>query len=87
MTPWLALPRSWIASLGEISRFGARTVGLVYSGRVLRFVGEALRQAGILILTSALVIWGPERSARSSTRCRSSASTRSKTWSCPAFWP
>ena len=28
---------------------------LVYSGRVLRFFGEALRQAGILILGSALV--------------------------------
>jgi phospholipid/cholesterol/gamma-HCH transport system permease protein len=58
MNAWLALPRSWLDSLGEISRFGARTVGLVYSGRVLRFFGEALRQAGILILSSALVIWG-----------------------------
>jgi phospholipid/cholesterol/gamma-HCH transport system permease protein len=58
MPGWLALPRSWLDSLGEISRFSARTVGLVYSGRVLRFFGEALRQAGILILTSALVIWG-----------------------------
>ena len=33
-------------------------MGEVYSGRVLRFFGEALRQAGILILGSALVIWG-----------------------------
>ncbi|HEX2414797.1 MAG TPA: ABC transporter permease [Thermoleophilaceae bacterium] len=30
----------------------------VFSGRVFRFFGEALRQAGILILGSALVIWG-----------------------------
>ena len=30
----------------------------VFSGRVLRFFGEALRQAGILILGSAIVIWG-----------------------------
>jgi phospholipid/cholesterol/gamma-HCH transport system permease protein len=30
----------------------------VLSGRVLRFFGEALRQSGILILGSALVIWG-----------------------------
>ena len=30
----------------------------VFSGRVLRFLGEALRQAGILILGSAIVIWG-----------------------------
>src|SRR5690349_9672632 len=33
-------------------------MGIVYSGRVMRFFGEALRQAGILILGSALVIWG-----------------------------
>ena len=26
--------------------------------RVLRFFGEALRQAGILIISSTLVIWG-----------------------------
>ena len=58
MPGWLALPRSWLDSLGEISRFGGRTMGLVYSGRVLRFFGESLRQAGILILGSALVIWG-----------------------------
>ena len=30
----------------------------VFSGRVFRFFGEALRQAGILILGSAMVIWG-----------------------------
>ncbi|HKG35153.1 MAG TPA: ABC transporter permease, partial [Solirubrobacterales bacterium] len=45
-------------SLGEIARFGGRIIGLVLSGRVLRFFGESLRQAGILILGSALVIWG-----------------------------
>ena len=30
----------------------------VFNGRVFRFFGEALRQAGILILGSAMVIWG-----------------------------
>ena len=30
----------------------------VYTGRVLHFTGETLRQAGILILGSTLVIWG-----------------------------
>src|SRR5213082_2535269 len=55
---WLTLPRTWIGSLGEIAGFGARVMGLVYSGRTLRFFGEALRQTGILILGSALVIWG-----------------------------
>ena len=33
-------------------------MGQVYVGRVMRFFGESLRQAGILILGSALVIWG-----------------------------
>jgi phospholipid/cholesterol/gamma-HCH transport system permease protein len=55
---WLTLPRTWIGSLGEIFGFGARVVGIVYSGRTMQFFGEALRQTGILILGSALVIWG-----------------------------
>ena len=55
---WLAVPREMIASFGDITRFMARVMGEVYSGRVLRFFGEALRQAGILILGSALVILG-----------------------------
>ncbi len=54
----LAVPRSWLGSLGEIARFCGRVMGLVYSGRVFRFFGEALRQAGILITGSAIVIWG-----------------------------
>src|SRR6185436_16883651 len=58
MPGWLAVPRDWLASLGEIARFCGRTMGLVYSGRVLQFFGEALRQAGILILGSTIVIWG-----------------------------
>src|SRR6187200_1321772 len=55
---WLAVPRDWIASFGEIAKFCGRILGLVYSGRVFRFFGEALRQAGILILSSTVVIWG-----------------------------
>src|SRR3990170_3244545 len=55
---WMALPREWLGNLGTIARFCGRGMGLVYSGRVFRFFGEALRQAGILILGSALVIWG-----------------------------
>jgi phospholipid/cholesterol/gamma-HCH transport system permease protein len=54
---WLELPRAWLDSFGEIVRFGARVAGLVYSGRVSAFFGESLRQAGILILGSALIIW------------------------------
>ena len=50
--------RSWIASFGDIAKFCARVAGSVFNGRVFHFFGEALRQAGILILGSALVIWG-----------------------------
>ncbi len=55
---WLAVPKEMVASIGDIGRFMARVMGEVYSGRVLRFFGEALRQSGILILGSALVILG-----------------------------
>ena len=55
---WLAVPKDWIASFGEIVKFCSRIVVEVFNGRVLRFFGEALRQAGILILSSTLVIWG-----------------------------
>jgi phospholipid/cholesterol/gamma-HCH transport system permease protein len=57
MSEWIALPRTWLDSFGEIARFGSRVAGHVYSGRVMRFFGETIRQAGILILGSALIIW------------------------------
>lgn len=55
---WLSVPRDWIASFGEIAKFAGRMLGDVLSLRVLRFFGETLRQAGILIVSSTLVIWG-----------------------------
>jgi phospholipid/cholesterol/gamma-HCH transport system permease protein len=58
MTGWLAIPRDWIASFGDIVKFCARVVGEVFGLKVFRFFGEALRQAGLLILSSTLVIWG-----------------------------
>ena len=58
MNGWLAIPRDWIASFGDIVKFCARVVGEVLGLRVFRFFGEALRQAGLLILSSTLVIWG-----------------------------
>ncbi len=57
MIGWLDTPRAWLDAIGEVARFGSRIAGLVYSGRVLRYSGESLRQAGILILGSALIIW------------------------------
>jgi phospholipid/cholesterol/gamma-HCH transport system permease protein len=55
---WLTVPRDWIANFGEIAKFCARVLGQVFGLRVFRFFGEALRQAGILVLSSTLVIWG-----------------------------
>jgi phospholipid/cholesterol/gamma-HCH transport system permease protein len=54
----LALPRDWVEGAGEIGKFCGRVVGHVFGLRVFRFFGEALRQSGILILSSTLVIWG-----------------------------
>jgi phospholipid/cholesterol/gamma-HCH transport system permease protein len=53
----LALPREWIASTGEIARFTSEIVRDVWGLRVFRFFGETLRQSGILIVSSTLVIW------------------------------
>jgi phospholipid/cholesterol/gamma-HCH transport system permease protein len=55
---WLAIPRDWLASFGEIIRFCSTVVAEVFTLKVFRFFGEALRQAGLLILSSTLVIWG-----------------------------
>jgi phospholipid/cholesterol/gamma-HCH transport system permease protein len=53
-----AAPRAWMESLGEIVKFCARVMGEVYGGRVFKFFGEALRQAGVLIISSTIIIWG-----------------------------
>jgi phospholipid/cholesterol/gamma-HCH transport system permease protein len=55
---WLAIPRDWLASFGEIVKFCSAIVAEVFTLKVFRFFGEALRQAGLLILSSTLVIWG-----------------------------
>lgn len=55
---WTAVPKSWLNSIGEIFGFSTRVMGLVFGGRVFQFFGEALRQTGILILGSTIVIWG-----------------------------
>jgi phospholipid/cholesterol/gamma-HCH transport system permease protein len=54
---WMAVPRDWVASFGDIVKFSSRVVfGEVLRGRVLKFFGETLRQAGILITGSTIVI-------------------------------
>ena len=54
---WLAIPRDWIASFGDLVKFSARVCAELLSGRVFRFFGEVLRQAGVLIVGSTIVIW------------------------------
>jgi phospholipid/cholesterol/gamma-HCH transport system permease protein len=54
----IVTPKNWLAAMGDVVKFGARVFGEVFGLRVFRFFGEALRQAGVLILGSTLVIWG-----------------------------
>jgi phospholipid/cholesterol/gamma-HCH transport system permease protein len=56
-TTWLAVPKNMLASLGDVIKFSVRVLGEVFGLRVFRFFGEALRQAGVLILGSTMVIW------------------------------
>ena len=58
MNELLAVPREWLSTAGIIGRFTGAIVRDVWTLRVFRFFGEALRQAGILIIGSTLVIWG-----------------------------
>jgi phospholipid/cholesterol/gamma-HCH transport system permease protein len=51
-------PRGWLDALGEMTKFGARMVADIVTLRVFKFFGEALRQAGILVVSSTLVIFG-----------------------------
>ena len=58
MNELAAAPKGWVESFGDLVKFGGRMLGEVFSLKVLNFFGEALRQAGILIVSSTLVIWG-----------------------------
>src|SRR5947209_5158397 len=57
MEGMLAAPRGWLESFGEITKFTSQIVREVYTLKVFKYFGESLRQAGILITTSTLVIW------------------------------
>jgi phospholipid/cholesterol/gamma-HCH transport system permease protein len=48
--------RTAIERGGEITWFSGQVMAGIYSGRVLRFFGETLRQAGILITGSVMII-------------------------------
>src|SRR5947209_11662521 len=58
MNDVVAVPKGWIESFGEMAKFTGRIVSEVFRLRVFRFFGEALRESGILIISSTLVIWG-----------------------------
>ncbi|HEY2767317.1 MAG TPA: ABC transporter permease [Solirubrobacteraceae bacterium] len=57
MNELLALPRELFSSIGVIGRFSGDVVSDVWGLRVFRFFGEGLRQSGILIISSTLIIW------------------------------
>jgi phospholipid/cholesterol/gamma-HCH transport system permease protein len=52
-----SMPREWLTAGGEIGMFAGRLLSEVLGLRVFRFFGEALRQAGILIVGSTVIIW------------------------------
>ena len=54
----MATPLAWLSALGDMAKFAAHVFSEIGRLRVFRFFGETLRQAGILIMGSALVIWG-----------------------------
>jgi phospholipid/cholesterol/gamma-HCH transport system permease protein len=56
MNGLFARPRAGLAAFGDLVRFTTRIMVYVYNGRVFRFFGEALRQAGILVVGSVLIV-------------------------------
>jgi phospholipid/cholesterol/gamma-HCH transport system permease protein len=48
--------RNGLESFGDIVEFTVRIYRGIFSGRVLRFAGETLRQAGILIIGSVAIV-------------------------------
>jgi phospholipid/cholesterol/gamma-HCH transport system permease protein len=54
----LSRPLEALIAFGEASRFCGKIVIKVLNGRVFRFIGETVRQAGILITGSAVIVLG-----------------------------
>jgi phospholipid/cholesterol/gamma-HCH transport system permease protein len=57
MNRLLEVPKGWLSSAGEIGQFAGRDFKEVFGGNVLKYSGETLRQAGIIVLGSAMTIW------------------------------
>jgi phospholipid/cholesterol/gamma-HCH transport system permease protein len=54
---WLAVPKEWASVAGDIGKFMAKVAGEVFTGKVFKYFTEALRQGGILVFGSTLVVW------------------------------
>jgi phospholipid/cholesterol/gamma-HCH transport system permease protein len=54
----LSRPLAALTSFGEAAGFCWRIMLKVYNGGVLKFIGESIRQAGILITGSAVIVLG-----------------------------
>jgi phospholipid/cholesterol/gamma-HCH transport system permease protein len=57
MSSYLQAPQEWLEGTGDMAGFAGTVVRDVWSGRVLHFFGESVRQAGILVFGSAVVLW------------------------------
>jgi phospholipid/cholesterol/gamma-HCH transport system permease protein len=54
----MAFANDWLYGLGSAGKFFGRVISGVFGGRVFRFFGEAIRQAGILITGSMIIVLG-----------------------------
>ena len=57
MNRFVELQKGWLSAVGDIAKFAGRDFGEVLGGRVFKYFGETLRQAGIFVLGSAVTIW------------------------------
>ncbi len=57
MNRFIELQKGWLSAVGDIAKFAGRDFGEVLGGRVFKYFGETLRQAGIFVLGSAVTIW------------------------------
>src|ERR1700745_256689 len=54
----LSRPLAALTAFGEATRFCGKILLKIFNGRVFGFIGETIRQAGILITGSAVIILG-----------------------------
>jgi phospholipid/cholesterol/gamma-HCH transport system permease protein len=52
----MAFARSGLEAFGDVLAFCGRILAGIFGGRVFRFIGETLRQAGILVTGSVLIV-------------------------------